>query len=139
MNEGWQGDDYLILFAESEIPAACERYTISELLPGLQILGLRGWDDFIVRDAHGQTYSVPTGPARSQYLAPFSLSNNASVLEPDRRFEGKIKWYTKPVAFGGDPKLGENLVWVTHEQHAQLLRWWNSQYLSAVARKNPNG
>jgi hypothetical protein len=63
MTEGWFKDDYLILFVDSEIPAASQRYAISERLPDYQVVGLCGWDDFIVRDAKGQTYSVPTvGP-----------------------------------------------------------------------------
>lgn len=135
MNEGWHGDDYLILFAESEIAEISERYAISEFLPGFQIVGLRGWDDFIVRDPHGNSYSVPTVPLDSQQLAPLSVSNAAATLEPDSRFKGKIKWYTTPIAFGGDAKLGENMTWVSHEEHAQLVRWWNNQYRSTVDTK----
>jgi hypothetical protein len=56
MNEGWVGGDYLILSAESEIATMSERYTFSRFLPGFQVLGLRGWDDFIVRDAAGRTF-----------------------------------------------------------------------------------
>jgi hypothetical protein len=50
------------------------------------------------------------------------------ILERDDRFAGKIKWYVTPLVFGGDPKIGDNLVWVSHEEHAQLVRWWNEQY-----------
>lgn len=132
MNEGWHGDDYLILFEESEIAEACERYAVSEFLSGFQIVGLRGWDDFIVRDGHRQTYTVPTLPMEPRHLVPFLIPNDASSLEPDRRYEGKIKWYTTPIAFGGDPKLGENMTWVTHEQHAQLVRWWNTRFRSST-------
>ena len=62
MREGWLGDNYRILFDESEIPLVSERYAISNSLPGYQILGLLGWDDFIVRSSAGQAYSVPTVP-----------------------------------------------------------------------------
>jgi len=62
MNEGWLGDDYLILFDEAEVAAPSDRYGISQLLPGYQVLGLRGWDDFILRDSARQIYSVPTVP-----------------------------------------------------------------------------
>lgn len=66
---------------------------------------------------------------------PLSVSNAAATLEPDSRFKGKIKWYTTPIAFGGDAKLGENMTWVSHEEHAQLVRWWNNQYRSTVDTK----
>jgi hypothetical protein len=42
---------------------------------------------------------------------------------PDFRYSGKIKWYIKPIVFDGDPNPGENLTWVNHEKHAQLVRW----------------
>lgn len=50
------------------------------------------------------------------------------TLVPDNRFEGKIKWYVKPMVLGGDPMLGENVVWVSHEEHAQLATYWNELY-----------
>jgi len=130
MNEGWLGDDYLILFDEAEVAVASDRYAISQLLPGYQVLGLRGWDDFILRDSAGQTYSVPTVSVNTKYLSPFNLPETKLSLRPDPSFSGRIKWYVTPIAFGGDPSVGENLIWVTHEQHAQLVRWWNDKYRS---------
>jgi hypothetical protein len=128
MNEGWLGDDYLILFDEAEVESASDRYAISQLLPGYQVLGLRGWDDFILRDSAGQTRSVPTVPTDPKYLSPFPLPEAGLSLHPDPRFSGRIKWYVKPIVFGGDPSVGENVIWVSHEEHAQLVRWWNDQY-----------
>jgi hypothetical protein len=52
-------------------------------------------------------------------------------METDSRFTGRIKWYIKPVVFGGDPNPGENVTWVTHEQHAELVAWWNRKYREA--------
>ena len=128
MNEGWLGDDYLILFDESEVLAASDRYAISELLPGYQVLGLHGWDDFILRDSVGQTYSVPTVPTDLKYLSPLRLPEDGASLIPDPRFSGRIKWYTKPIIFGGAPSDEKNLTWVSHEEHAQLVKWWNGKY-----------
>jgi hypothetical protein len=48
MHEGWLGEDYVVLFDESEVAAASERYGAWRLLPGFTVLGLRSWDDFIV-------------------------------------------------------------------------------------------
>jgi hypothetical protein len=67
MKEGWVEDDYLILFSQSEIPAVTDRYAFSHSLPGYQVLGLRGWDDFIILDSQRRTFSIPTVPLDPQY------------------------------------------------------------------------
>ena len=128
MDEGWYEDEYLILFAEDEIPLASERYGVSSALPGFQVVGLRGWDDLIVRDSGGETFTVPAVPLDAKHLEPFSVPAAPVPLAKDSDKAGKIKWYVKPIAFGGDPSVGQNLMWVTHDQHAQLVRWWNDQY-----------
>ena len=134
MREGWHGEDYLVLFDESELAAASDRYEMVRLLPGFVILGLRSWDDFIVRDTNGETYSVPTLPVGTEHLSPFSVPSRETVLQSDGRFAGKVKWYLKPIVFGGDAGVGENLVWVSHDEHAQLVNWWNDMYQSLKAR-----
>jgi len=133
MSEGWFGDEYLVLFSEAEVSAATERYRLGELLPGHSAIGLRGWNDLIVRDARGRTYTVPAVPLAVQYLAPYAAPGEISLV-PDGRFAGKIKWYVKPLVFGGDPNAGENLTWVTHEQHAELVTWWNAKHREIRAR-----
>ncbi|HKF23712.1 MAG TPA: hypothetical protein VKE93_19205 [Candidatus Angelobacter sp.] len=133
MKEGWHGKEYLILFAESEVANASERYAISECIPGCQVLGFRGWDDFIVRDSLGNVHSVPTVPLDTKYLSPLSLPSELD-LAPDPRFGGKIKWYVKPLVFGGDANHADNLIWVSHDEHAQLVRWWNDLYRSVKPR-----
>jgi hypothetical protein len=134
MREGWHKDDYLILFDEEEISAVSDRYAISQSLPGYQVVGMRGWDDFIVRDTAGRTYSLPTLVPDPRHLAPVVLPNDRTVLKSDDRFTGKIKWYVKPILFGGSPDPDENLTWVSHEQHAQLVRWWNQKYRELKAQ-----
>jgi|SRR5579859_7844095 len=128
MREGWLGDDYLVPFSESEVPVANGRYQFEKLLPGFKVLGLRGWDDFIVQDAAEKCFSVPTVPVDPQYLESFQIPTAKAELVPDSRFAGKIKWYTNPLVFGGDPNLGDNCVWITHEQHPQLVLFWNHKY-----------
>jgi hypothetical protein len=129
----WHGEDYLVLFDESEAAAVSERYEVLRLLPGFKVLGLRRWDDFIVRNAAGQTYSIPTLPLNTLYLSSFAVPDGKTALQPDGRFAGKIKWYVKPIALGGDAGVGENLVWVSHEERAQLVKWWNDKYLALKA------
>ena len=107
--------------------SASESYCISQLLPGFKVIGLKGWDDFILQDSKGGTYSVPTVPAISKYLSPYTPPAG-SALASDDRFHNKIKWYVKPVVFGGDPQLETNIIWVSHDEHAQLVKYWNALY-----------
>ena len=127
MNEGWVGDQYVILFDAKEVPFVSEKYKIGKAIPGYEIAGLIGWDDFMLRDANGQTYKVPTVPLDSAHIESFEMPNNMQ-LKDDSRFTGKIKWYVKPIIFGGDPQGKENLIWVTHNQHVELVNWWNETY-----------
>jgi len=137
MNEGWYGEDYLILFSESEAVLASERYAISALFPGYQVVGLSGWDNFILRDSLGHHYRLPTVPAVPQFLSQFEMPKGSPALRSDERFRGKIKWYIKPIVFGGDPNSPENLTWVNHEQHADLVKWWNKTYHSVKGQTAP--
>ena len=134
MTEGWFGGDYLISFNEAEIASASDRYSISRFIPGYQIIGLRGWDDLIIRDSNGLVYTVPSVPMESAFLSRYVLPEAESSLVPDQRFLGKIKWYVKPIVFGGEPSSEENVTWVNHEQHAQAVTWWNDLYRSVKSR-----
>jgi hypothetical protein len=127
MREGWHGNDYLIIFEAEEIPRASSSYDLAAVLPGYQLLGLRGWDDFIVQSESGEIAKVPTVPCDPKYLEVFPLQLNGLELRIDARVAGKIKWYVKPVVFGGDPSVGPNLIWVDQSHHAALVRWWNGK------------
>ena len=134
MIEGWFGDDYLISFNEAEVGSASDRYSISRFIPGYQVIGLRGWDDLIVRDCVGLAYTVPCVPMDSESLLRYVLPEAESSLVPDERFLGKLKWYVQPFVFGGDPNLEKNVIWVNHEQHAQAIKSWNDLYRSVRSR-----
>ena len=130
VTEGWYGDEHLVLFNEAEIASASDRYAISQFLPGYKVIGLRGWDDFILQDSSGATYCTPAVPAVVEYLSAFALPSTGATLRPDQRFQGKIKWYVKPVVFGGDPQSEANTIWVSHDEHGQLVKYWNGLYRS---------
>jgi hypothetical protein len=127
MNEGWYGDDYLVLF-EEKAPSLEKAYGLVEALPGYRLVGLRGWDDFIVEDTAGARFTVPTVPLLPRYLKPFGAATTQSDAAPDDPTKGRIKWNITPIIFGGDPKLGDNVRWVTLDEHAQLVKWWNTKY-----------
>jgi hypothetical protein len=126
MREGWCGDEYIVLF-EERAPALQTAYGITSALPGYRLLGLRGWDDFIVEDSSGGRLIVPTVPLLPSLMGPFTITVT-SELEPDERVRDRIKWYVKPIVFGGDPRLDENVIWISVDQHTQLVTWWNAKY-----------
>jgi hypothetical protein len=132
MTEGWLNNEYLVFFSEKENAELSSAYKFSEYLPGFTLVGLRGWDDFIVIDPKGAMCSVPSVPLDPNVTEEFGLPDNLSLV-PDDRFTGKLKWYKKPLIFGGDPQDKDNVAWVTPKQHAELVVWWNEQYKAAKA------
>jgi hypothetical protein len=48
-----------------------------------------------------------------------------------------MKWYIQPLFFGGDPLSEENVTWVSHTEHAELVRWWNNVYFSVKIPGKP--
>nr|CAP49112.1 putative integron gene cassette protein [uncultured bacterium]CAP49113.1 putative integron gene cassette protein [uncultured bacterium] len=90
MIEGWNDDQYLILFDEIESGEASERYRIDDALPGFTIVGLLGWDDFIVRNEQGRTFTVPTVPINTAELQPYEISKDLP-LTLDSDATGRIK------------------------------------------------
>lgn len=129
MKDGWQNDDHFILFeSQEEAMAATARYGLSEYLPGYFVVGLKGWDDFILCDTSGKYFTVPTVPLSKEEIRPYSFPVEALKLKSDERFANKIKWYIKPIVFSGSPTEDGNMAWITHEQHAQAVRFWNKTY-----------
>jgi hypothetical protein len=127
MQEGWFGEHYFVLFDSEESAEATRRYRVAEILPDHVVVGLRGWDDLVVRDRVGATYTVPAVSMNRGRRTAFAIPV-APTLVPDGRLTGKIKWYLKPLVFGGRPDDEANIVWVSHQQHGDLVVWWNAKY-----------
>ena len=128
MKEGWLANDYLVVFDREEVISITERYDVPHYLPGYSVLGLHGWDDFIVQDPNAATFTVPTVPLIDGGLSPFDQRLLSFDLRSDERFTGKIKWYIKPIIFGGDPKPGENMTWLPIHEHQEAVKYWNRLY-----------
>jgi len=128
MTEGWQNEDYFVLFDKKESADLTVRYELHNYLTGYKIVGIRGWDDFILEWSDGKLFTVPTVPLDPKYLSPLRLVIDPGLLKKDVRLHGKIKWYTKPIIFGGDPNVGANVTWIGLENHIQLVNWWNKLY-----------
>lgn len=56
-----------------KLPLLRIAYSLAQLLPGYEVIGLRGWDDFIVEDSGGARYCVPTVPVVAEHLSPYAL------------------------------------------------------------------
>ena len=129
MKEGWHKADYLVLFdAPEETQRMTELYGIAQYLPGYTIIGLRGWDDFIVQNSQGSLFTIPTVPLEPKHLSPLCSHIDVAALKADERFATKIKWYVQPLVFGGDPKAEQNTTWLPVQQHTEAVRWWNRKY-----------
>jgi hypothetical protein len=129
MTEGWHDDEYLVRFSEDEVEPVTERYGPKHFINGFRIVGLRGWDDFILQDTKGKSFTMPTVPIAIEYLKPFMLVIDSSKVRPDSRFTGKVKRYAKPPIFGGDPQAKENMTWIDFQRHADAVQWWNQKNL----------
>jgi hypothetical protein len=136
MREGWCDDDYWSLCEdEKEAGRLTAIYGLAEYLPAYSIVGLRGWDDFILSDQHGQYFLVPTVPLEQASLVPFCFPAESMRLESDDRYTTKIKWYVQPIRFGGDPAAKENIVWLSQDEHVQAVKWWNKFYHDTFAKR----
>ena len=133
MKEGWHDDNYLQLFDPTEISSVTDSYCLDKFLPGFSVVGLLSWDDLIVRDAKDRLFSVPAVPLGLEHLKQLTFQLPTVPLISDLRFIGKVKWYIKPLLFGGDPNTTDNISWVDYAQHPQLVVWWNDQYHSCKA------
>ena len=121
-------------FDEAESELLTEGYGVRQFLPGLTVVGILGWDDFILRNQGGQLFRVPTVPLVKRYVESLDEVPDPSSLNQDRRFTGKIKWYTQPIVFGGDPSSEENIIWVDIQKHQELVKWWNRMYTEVAGK-----
>lgn len=100
---------------------------MARLLPGFRLAGIRHWHGLIVADSGGNKFSVPTVPGVASDLVEYELPKTDALIADDR-MAGKAKCLMKPLAFGGDPDIPENFVWIDHTEHAKMVKYWNDVY-----------
>ena len=136
MREGWCDDAYWSLCEDQkEAEQLTAVYGLAEYLPGYFIVGLKGWDDFILADPEGHHFLAPTVPLERASVAPFRFPAESMRLESDDRLTMKIKWYVQPIRFGGDPSAKENIAWLSRDEHVQAVKWWNRFYNDTFAKQ----
>lgn len=128
MIEGWHDEDYLNLFDEAESGRMGRLYALGDSFADYQIPGLIGWDEFILCDSRGELFRVSTVLAVVGDMKPLTIEIDPLRVVPDARFTDRVKWYVRPIVFGGNPERGDNIAWITLDQHVELVRWWNSKY-----------
>ena len=136
MRDGWYNDEYWSLCEDqSEAEKLTASYVLGEYIPGYFIVGLKGWDDFILTNSEGCYFLVPTVPLELESLSPFTFPAESLRLEPDERFSGKFKWYVKPLRFGGSPSEKKNMVWLSQGEHVRVVMWWNTFYRETLSKR----
>ncbi len=136
MREGWCNNDYWVLCEDQkEAEHLTAIYGLAEYLPGYFIVGLKSWDDFILVDRGSHYFLVPTIPLEQTSLAPFRFPAETSRLESDERFTKRIKWYVKPIRFGGDPSAKGHMAWLSLDEHAEVVKWWNKFYYDTFKKQ----
>ena len=66
-----------------------------------------------------------------------------SVQDAASRSKGMELFEIKPIAVGGDPVSLENKIWLTRQEHFQVVRFWNRtieiQRKAALEKAGRNG
>jgi len=137
MQEGWIGKSYVILFDDAESERMTKGYGVSLYLPGCRVVAIVGWDDLVVENEQGERFRVPTVPMDESHMAALDEDYDPAALVPDPGAAGKIKWYLQPVILGGNPHPGDNVTWVSPEDHQKLVRWWNRKYRETLEKEEP--
>jgi hypothetical protein len=75
-----------------------------------------------------KVFRVPTIPIAAKEKSEWPHEIEPAELKPDGRLAGKVKWYVKPVVFGGDANPGTNLIRISHQDHIQGVKYWNQVY-----------
>ena len=135
MKEGWIGKSYLLLFDDDESERVTKGYGVSLYLPGHRVVALVGWDDLVVENEQGRRFRVPTVPMDESHMTALDEDYDPAELVPDPGAAGKIKWYLQPVILGGNPHPGDNVTWVSLEDHQKLVRWWNRKYREILEKE----
>ena len=133
--EGWLGDEYVRLYAESAREEIASLYAFHEFLPDYELWGSWGLDALcLARDS--KLYRIPWIPLSETHrqAAYPSIEEFRSALgtlreaAPEYEHFGKETHFRTPIIFGGDPNDNGNVAMVDQAAHAQLCIYWNRVY-----------
>jgi hypothetical protein len=133
--EGWLGDEYVRVYAETAREEIASLYAFHEFLPEYRLWGSWGCDALCLAP-DTKLYRIPWIPlseAHRQEAYP-SLEAFHSTLAtlhratPEYEHFRKEIHFTKPIVFGGNPADSANIAMVDQASHAELCVYWNRVY-----------
>lgn len=136
--EGTLEDGYIILWKSEELIPFNLKYEVKQHAPGVFLFGSNGGGEGYGFDslAEMKVVQVPfVGMDRRhiEVLAPtftdFFRTGRVSEVrddtaDPSRR-SGMEIFEIQPIILGGDPVDPENKIWLTRDQHFEIVRYWN--------------
>lgn len=127
MKSGWHQNIHYNIFTEEEALCFYTKYNIDNYIPEYRLIGLIGWDDFII-SKNNEFYKIPTVPIDLKYCEKLPILDLSIKLTEDSRIKNLIKWYIKPIVFGGNPEAQDNVEFIDIEKHCQYVNFWNKKY-----------
>lgn len=137
--EGFLGEEYIILWRAEELAQLNKAYEAERYAPAILLFGSSGGGEAYGFDTHAEPACVVRlpfigmerrhlGPVTRDFTDLFSRGAALSMREQHRPLQREMELVEiKPIIFGGDPVDPENKMWVTREQHIELVRYWNRQ------------
>jgi hypothetical protein len=133
--EGWLGEDYVRIFAETDRARIARLYAFGAHLPDYEPWGSWGLDSLCLGH-DGKLYLIPWIPLdeshrKERYASIAAFDADLAVLhEATTAYEhfGKEIHFVTPIIFGGSPKDPENLKMIDQKAHAEVSCFWNQTY-----------
>ena len=133
--EGWLGEEYVRVYAESARQEIASIYAFHEFLPGYEVWGSWGLDALCLA-SNTQFYRIPWIPLSEThrqlaYSSVEALRVAFAVLhEATPAYEnfGKEIHFVTPIVFGGNLNDSSTIAMVDQATHAQLCVYWNRVY-----------
>lgn len=140
--EGWLGEDYVRVYADSDRGRVADLYEFAKYLPGYEPVGSWGLD-VLCLGPDSRLYLVDWIPLNEEFkreaypdLATFE-KEVAQIHEADVSYEffQREIHYTQPIVFGGDPE--QEPLMIDQNAHAEICRFWNQKYAEFKRKKAP--
>ncbi len=141
--EGFAGETYIVLWRAEELADFNREYEVDQYAPGILLIGSNGGGEAFGFDTHDaampvvrvpfvgmdRQLAIAVGDSFSSSLgelAKVKVSDSKKAAElPGEKYRGMELFEVKPVILSGDPVDPQNKIWVTRQQHFELVRFWN--------------
>lgn len=139
--EGWLGEDYVRVYADTDRGRIADLYDFPKYLPGYEPLGSWGLDVLCLAP-DSRLYLVDWIPLHEEFkreafpdLETFEKEvARIQEAEPSYEFFQREIHYTRPLVFGGDPQ--QEPLMIDQKAHAEICRFWNQKYAQFKSKKS---